>query len=237
MNSDNLQIYRVSAESIKASIKRVTTIIVGIYLLYCIALSVVLLLRHTDEQMSFLKPIAVLALIMAICLVLVIRRIRLTLGTYTLQWDNLHVTRIQRGLPDMVLFHGEIMTIEETKRGALILVGHDRKTSIVIPSGIEHKDALKAQLNTIQPIQRFKLNTRRSLHLISNLGANLSFLVTIVMVVPYSHWQIAAIALLLNVIEVFRVFSMKHMTTWVRVFSILRVIMIALMVYRAFPLG
>jgi hypothetical protein len=164
----------------------------------------------------------------------IIRSLRtrtLILESYSIVWDNLTVTKKQKGKPDFTMFHGEIKKIQLDKKGNIFLLGNTTSESISIPHGIERKEELVDLLNELHPITPFQYNAEMWKIVIIKYSGYLSFLLALFLYQLYPI--VPLIALPINIIHTIAIFLHKQTTSRNKFFAVIRVaILIFLAAYQ-----
>lgn len=150
MNNESPLIFRIPEENIKAVGRKVLLHFLVIVLVFILILLLPYLTKKEDMSYLFLP-----ACIGVGCIYIVytmIRNNKKVMRSYTLTWDNQTVTRQVDYKADLELYHHEITRIEESPKGALLLIGRRENEVIVIPANIERRGELLALLKELRPI-------------------------------------------------------------------------------------
>ncbi len=74
-------------------------------------------------------------------------------GSYRLDLDEVSVSRVQAGYPELVIRREEITRIVETPAHWLVVYAAEKGLQITIPEGVEDYEEIRSRLSTWQPIE------------------------------------------------------------------------------------
>ncbi len=235
MKDERRQIFKVTETGIKAAVRKYLGIVLITITLIVVLVSITGKFEGNLDKSFLYMVFGVIAAILAIFVGLAVQQIKNILKSYTLFWDSLTVTRIQKGQTDLVLYHGEIKSIGQTITGGLIIRSNNNDGSILIPNGIERKEELKSLLSLVQPITPFSVDAKRSINLGFTIVANLTFITTCLLAISHHLWWLAIVAILINVIQFFRIRRNNNYTIYDRRFARFRIIWLGLCLLRVIP--
>lgn len=229
-----MKVFRFSSETIqtiqKRHFKTVIPICGGAVL---IAVTVMLLMHHDEwDRISFLIATLFSTSVLVITQFLGARRRREALESYAITWEPLTITRSQKNIPDIVLYHGEIQHIEITKKGALLVRGQQSRDFFSVPREIDGYEELKTLLEEIRPLEAFSapqwIVLQGGLPLLAFISLAIASLV---------HGKVpilcaGSIAIGLNIGYIIRVFRSKQVNQAYKAFRIIRIILMACVVIR-----
>jgi hypothetical protein len=228
MNNDSPLMFRIPEETIKAyNNKFLLFVAFGLVLYGGIAVAIAAYNHRWPPDTASFIGFGMVLPILAFSLIRSLRRRKEILLSYAIVWDNLTITRKENGKKDLMLYHGEIRKIQQSKNGNLIVIGPSITENIVIPKSIEQKEALMALLEEVHPIEPFKATQQMWVLIVITYIAFLSFLASCFVYQKYS-W-VPMVALVINTFQLYRVFTHKQTTYRSKLWAILRVVLLIFM--------
>ena len=229
-----MKVFRFSSETIQTIQRRQFKTVIPICAGAVLIAVTVLYLTHHDEwdRISFLIAMLFSIGVLVITQFLGARRRREALESYAITWEPLTVTRSQKNIPDIVLYHGEIQSIELTKKGALLIRGQQSRDFFLVPRDIDGYEELKVLLEEIRPLQAFSAPQWIALQSGMPLLAFISLAVASIV-----HGQIAilcagSVAIGLNIWYIIRVLRSKQVNQAYKAFRVIRIILLVCVALR-----
>ena len=152
-----MKVFRFSSETIQTVQRRYLKRLIPLSAAGVLIVIAVLYLLHHDKWDRVTSVIVVSSSIGFMVITQLIAAIdhREALKSYAIAWDSLTVTRSQKALYDIVIYHSEIQSIEVTKKGALLVRGQRSRDFFLVHRDIDGFEELKALLEEIHPCRPF----------------------------------------------------------------------------------
>jgi hypothetical protein len=154
--------------------------------------------------------------------------------SYKIILDDLKITLQKKDVPDVILYHGEIRRIAETKKGMLLIYGEKTGQTIIALAEMDGFEELKRLLENIQPIQPYKHTAASWGLMLLSLSAYGSFLAACLVQEREVILWLSIPALVLNIAVWIIIARNRQVSSTTKTFRFIRLLFIAVILFRLF---